>query len=177
MEDLATDNGAKQTRLTEGRTVKEYAKAAAVDEETGPVFAERSPVVGDAPNIPVPPFWGVRIRKDYDLREVFQYINETALFKNQWQLKTASQSDYVRLVEEKFRPILRKLEDEVAGSGLFEPKVVHGYFPAQADGNDVVVYQVPGAESRVPSAEHEPSKRIPALYVPTTARGQAVGCL
>ncbi len=33
MEDLATDNGAKQKRLTEGRTVKEYAKAAAVDEE------------------------------------------------------------------------------------------------------------------------------------------------
>src|SRR6266487_1628655 len=121
MEDLATENGAKQTRLTEGRTVKEYAKAAAVDEETGPVFAERSPVVGDAPNTPAPPFWGVRVRKDYDLRELFQYINETALFKNQWQLKTASQQDYLRLVEEKFRPILRKLEDEVAGSGLFEP--------------------------------------------------------
>jgi len=152
MEDLATDNGAKQTRLTEGRTVKEYAKAAAVDEETGPVFAERSPVVGDAPNIPNPPFWGVRVRKDYDLREVFQYINETALFKNQWQLKTASQADYLRLVQEKFRPILFKLEDEVAGSGLFEPKVVYGYFPAQADGNDVVVYQAPSAESREPSA-------------------------
>jgi 5-methyltetrahydrofolate--homocysteine methyltransferase len=143
MEDLATQNGAKQTRLTEGRTVKEYAKATAVDEETGPVFAERSPVVGDAPNIPEPPFWGVRVRKDYDLRELFQYINETALFKNQWQLKTASQADYVRLVQEKFRPILFKLEDEVAGSGLFEPKVVYGYFPAQADGNDVVVYEAP----------------------------------
>jgi len=141
MEDLATQNGAKQTRLTEGRTVKEYAKATAVDEETGPVFAERSPVVGDAPNIPTPPFWGVRVRKDYDLRELFQYINETALFKNQWQLKTASQADYVRLVQEKFRPILFKLEDEVAGTGLFEPKVVYGYFPAQADGNDVVVYE------------------------------------
>src|SRR5450631_1333775 len=147
MEDLATENGAKQTRLTEGRTVKEYAKAAAVDEETGPVFAERSPVVVDAPNIPEPPFWGVRVRKDYDLHELFQYINETALFKNQWQLKTASQSDYVRLVEEKFRPILRKLEDEVAGSGLFEPKVVYGYFPAQGDGNDVVVYDVEGQPS------------------------------
>src|SRR6202158_3654485 len=147
MEDLATENGAKQTRLTEGRTVKEYAKAAAVDAETGPGFAERSPVVGDAPNIPTPPFWGVRVRKDYDLREVFQYINETALFKNQWQLKTASQSDYVRLVDEKFRPILRKLEDEVAASGLFEPKVVYGYFPAQADGNDVVVYEPYGADT------------------------------
>src|SRR5246500_5788972 len=140
MEDLATENGGKQTRLTEGRTVKEYAKAAAVDDETGPVFAERSPVVGDAPNIPSPPFWGVRVRKDYDLREVFRYINDTALFKNQWQLKTASQSDYVRLVEEKFRPIKSRLEEEVIASGLLEPAVVWGYFPAQADGNDVVVY-------------------------------------
>ena len=153
MEDLATEDGARESRLREGRTVKEYAKAAAVDEETGPVFAERSPVVGDAPNIPAPPFWGVRVRKDYDLGEVFQYINETALFKNQWQLKTASQSDYVRLVEEKFRPILRKLEDEVQASQQFEPKVVYGYFPAQSEGNDVIVYAPPDAGAGRPFGE------------------------
>lgn len=140
MEDLATANGKKQARLLEGRTVKEYAKAAVIDAETGPVFAERSAVIQDAPDIPVPPFWGVRVRKDYDLREIFQYINDTALFKNQWQLKTASQEDYLRLVEEKFRPIKKKLEDEVIASGLFDPKVVYGYFPAQSDGNDIIVY-------------------------------------
>jgi 5-methyltetrahydrofolate--homocysteine methyltransferase len=150
MEDLITVNGAREARLLDGRTVKEYAKAAAVDEETGPVFAERSVVVTDAPDIPRPPFWGVRV-KHYDVRDVFPYINETALFKNQWQLKTASQADYVRLVEEKFRPIKKKLEEEVAGSGLFEPKVVYGYFPCQSDGNDVVVYEVPGTQYRVPS--------------------------
>ena len=81
------------------------------------------------PTFPPPPFWGVRVRKDYDLHELFQYINETALFKNQWQLKTASQEDYVRLVEEKYRPILQELEEEVVASGLFGPKVVYGYFP------------------------------------------------
>src|SRR5579871_1877056 len=151
MEDLSTADGARDTRLREGRTVKEYAKAAAVDEETGPVFVERSPVVGDAPNIPNPPFWGVRVKKDYPLREVFRYINETALFKNQWQLKTASQSDYVRLVEEKFRPVLRNLQNEGIESGLFAPAVVWGYFPAQSEGNDVVVYKAPSPESRVPS--------------------------
>jgi len=140
MEDLSTEDGKRNTRLQEGRTVKEYAKAAAVDEESGPVFAERSPVVGDAPNIPTPPFWGVRVRKDFDLREIFQYINDTALFKNQWQLKTASQEDYVRLVEQKFRPIKKQLEEEVIASGLFEPKAVYGYFPAQSEGNDVIVY-------------------------------------
>jgi len=140
MEDLATANGKKQARLQEGRTVKEYAKAAAVDEETGPVFAERSPVVKDAPNIPVPPFWGVKVRKDFELRELFPYINETALFKNQWQLKTALQEDYLRLVEEKFRPIKKKLEEEVITSGILEPKAVYGYFPAQSEGNDTIVY-------------------------------------
>jgi 5-methyltetrahydrofolate--homocysteine methyltransferase len=140
MEDLATANGKKQARLTEGRTVKEYAKAVAVDEETGPVFAERSPVVKDAPNIPTPPFWGVKVRKDFDLRDLFPFINETALFKNQWQLKTASQEDYLRLVEQKFRPIKKQLEEEIIASGVLEPKAVYGYFPAQSEGNDVIVY-------------------------------------
>jgi 5-methyltetrahydrofolate--homocysteine methyltransferase len=139
--------------LQEGRIVKEYAKAAAVDEETGPVFAERSPVVGDAPNIPTPPSWGVRVRKDFDLREVFQYINDTALFKNQWQLKTASQEDYVRLVEQKFRPIKKQLEEEVIASGLFEPKAVYGYFPAQSEGNDVIVYDPGSCGAGIPARE------------------------
>jgi len=141
MEDLAAENGKRDQRIQEGKTVKEYAKAVAVDEEAGPVFAERSPVVSDAPNIPTPPFWGVRVEKSYDLREIFPYINDTALFKNQWQLKTASQEDYARLVEEKYRPIKKKLEEEVLASGLFEPKVVYGYFPAQSEGNDVIVYE------------------------------------
>ena len=141
MEDLAAGGGKREGRLAEGKTVKEYAKAMAVDEETGPVFSERSPVVTDAPNIPTPPFWGVRVEKNYELRELFQYINDTALFKNQWQLKTAAQEDYARLVEEKYRPIKKKLEEDVLASGLFEPKVVYGYFPAQSDGNDIIVYQ------------------------------------
>jgi 5-methyltetrahydrofolate--homocysteine methyltransferase len=46
------------------------------------------------------------------------------------------------LVEEKFRPIKKQLEAEVLASGLLEPKAVWGYFPAQAEGNDVIVYDV-----------------------------------
>jgi 5-methyltetrahydrofolate--homocysteine methyltransferase len=168
MEDLITEDGARETRLRDGRTVKEYAKAAAVDEETGPVFAERSAVVTDAPDIPRPPFLGVRV-KHYDVREVFPYINETALFKNQWQLKTASQADYVRLVEEKFRPIKKKIEDEVGGSGLFDPKVVYGYFPCQSEGNDVVVYSVASGQWPVVSKDADELRSVgqPGAAIPT----------
>jgi 5-methyltetrahydrofolate--homocysteine methyltransferase len=110
---------------------------------------ERSKVVGPAPNIPRPPFWGARVKKDFDLREIFQYINETALFKNQWQLKTASQADYARLVEEKYEPVLRELQKEVAANNWFEPKVVYGYFACQSEGNDVVLYDSPKSRNAV----------------------------
>ena len=82
----------------------------------------------------------MRVKKDFDLHEVFRYINETALFKNQWQLKTASQADYARLVEEKYRPILRGLQEEVIRQGWFQPQVVYGWFPCQSEGNDVIIY-------------------------------------
>ena len=169
MEDLVSSDGQKDRRLQEGQTIKEYAKASAVDEETGPVFAERSAVVGDAA-IPTPPFWGTRVRKDYDLRDIFPYINETALFKNQWQLKTASQEDYVRLVDQKFRPIKKQLEEEVLASGLFEPKVVYGYFPAQSQGNDLIVYEAASAEPGVTSST--PSREFLRFTFPRQREGR-----
>ncbi|HYE23607.1 MAG TPA: methionine synthase [Clostridia bacterium] len=139
MEKLSGD--AREEAIAEGRVVKEFARAAAAVSEGDTVAAPRD-VIPEA-NIPQPPFWGVRVLGPgtFDLREIFRYINETALFKNQWQLKTASQEDYARLVEQKFRPILRDLEDEVIAAGWFTPKVVYGFFPCQSDGNDLIVYE------------------------------------
>jgi 5-methyltetrahydrofolate--homocysteine methyltransferase len=171
MEDLASEHGKREARLKDGRTVKEYANAAAVDLEEGPVFSERSAVVTDAPNIPEPPFWGVHVVKDYDLRVIFQYINDTALFKNQWQLKTASQADYARLVEEKYRPIKKRLEEDVIAAGWFEAKVVYGYFPAQGDGNDVVVYSVPSSQFPVLS-EKQNLKELLRFTFPRQKEGR-----
>ena len=171
MKDLASGDGKREARLQDGKTIKDYAKAAAVDVEDveiGPVFSERSAVVADAPNIPEPPFWGVRLVKNYDLREIFHYINDTALFKNQWQLKTASQEDYARLVEEKYRPIKEKLVEDVLAAGWFEPKVVYGYFPAQGVGNDVVVYEPEDGRNRVGAGFHP--AQTGQSPVPTKAR-------
>jgi 5-methyltetrahydrofolate--homocysteine methyltransferase len=143
MDDLTSSNGAREKRLQEGRTVKEFAKTTAIAGAESSTSTERSPVVQPAPNIPVPPFYGVRVRRDFDLNEVFQYINHTALFKNQWQLKTASQADYLRIVEEKYVPVLSELQKEVIAKGWFEPKVVYGYFGCYADGNDVLLFDMP----------------------------------
>ena len=140
MEDLTTSDGARNKRIAEGRAVKSQVGAGASAAAVAEVSTEPSTAISPAPNIPQPPFWGVRTKKDFDLRKLFDYVNETALFKNQWQLKTASQEDYKRLVETKFRPILEKLKEEVIAAGTFQPKAVYGWFPCQSEGNDVVIY-------------------------------------
>jgi 5-methyltetrahydrofolate--homocysteine methyltransferase len=58
-------------------------------------------------------------------------------------------------VEEKYRPNKKELEEEIIASGLFEPKVVYGYFPAQSEGNDLVVYAPDGASRAGAPALHE----------------------
>jgi 5-methyltetrahydrofolate--homocysteine methyltransferase len=144
MTDLTTDDEEiRKKRLEDGRTVKVFTKAAVIEEAPADteVSTTRSSWVSDAPDIPTPPFYGVRVKKDFCLDEVFTYINETALFKNQWQLKTASATDYIHLVEEKYRPILEELKAEIKAKDWFHPKLVYGFFPAQADGNDLVVYE------------------------------------
>jgi 5-methyltetrahydrofolate--homocysteine methyltransferase len=146
MDDLTSRNGQREKRLEEGREVKVFAKTTLVAGGESSASTERSSAVQPAPDIPVPPFHGLRVRKDWDLNEVFAYINPTALFKNQWQLKTASQTDYARLVEEKYEPILRDLQKEALAKGWLEPKVVYGYFACQAEGNDVVLYDSPAGK-------------------------------
>jgi 5-methyltetrahydrofolate--homocysteine methyltransferase len=129
----------REATIAAGSVVREAARVKAVADAQLP-DEPRDPI--PAAEIPQPPFWGVRTERaaDFDLKTLFDYINPTALFKNQWQLKTASQADYARLVEEKYKPILARLEEDAIAGGWFDPKVVYGYFPCQSKGNDLIVY-------------------------------------
>lgn len=127
----------RDVAVREGSEVHEALKPRAAG-DPGLPQTPRDPI--PAAGIPQPPFWGVKVERNFDLREVFPYINPTALFKNQWQLKTASQEDYVRLVETKYHAVLEGLQAEAIQEGWFEPKVVYGYFPCQSNGNDLIVY-------------------------------------
>jgi len=142
MSDLTDEDlSLREKLLTNGSTRKVFVKPAHMQIEAPAIMStERSKVVEFAPHIPTPPFWGARVTRNYDLDILFGYINEIALFKNQWQLKTASATDYMRLVEEKYRPILHELYAQVKAEGWFEPKTVHGYYPVQSEGNDCIVY-------------------------------------
>ncbi|HEY6244926.1 MAG TPA: methionine synthase [Pyrinomonadaceae bacterium] len=100
----------------------------------------RSDVSTDA-TIPTPPFIGSRVVEDISLDDVFSFVNETALFKGQWQFKQGrtSAEDYHVLVENKVRPVYEELKERIKREELLVPKVVYGYFHCQSEGNDLIV--------------------------------------
>jgi 5-methyltetrahydrofolate--homocysteine methyltransferase len=102
----------------------------------------RSDVSGDA-LIPVAPFLGSRAVFDIPLDDVFGYINETALFKGQWQFKQGRKSaeEYQAFVAEHVRPVLDELKVRSEREGLLVPRAVYGYFQCQSSGNDLIVYE------------------------------------
>jgi 5-methyltetrahydrofolate--homocysteine methyltransferase len=165
MADLTSkDTAVRESREEEGRTVKVFNKpgAATPDLTLVELTGEgRSPVVERVASIPTPAYWGANVYKNYNLDEIFPYINETALFKNQWQLKTAAQGDYLRLVEEKYRPILFDLEEEVKAAGWFEPKSIIGFYPCAGQGNDLVIFD-----------PEDPERELERITLPRQAQGR-----
>ncbi|HEX7998534.1 MAG TPA: methionine synthase [Pyrinomonadaceae bacterium] len=102
---------------------------------------ERSDVNPNAP-IPRAPFYGSRVVEEIPLDDVFAFVNETALFKGQWQFKQGRRSaeDYHQLVAEKVRPVYEELKERSKRERLLVPQVVYGYFPCQSEGNDLIIY-------------------------------------
>ena len=102
----------------------------------------RSEVRAEVP-IPQAPFFGSRVVEDIPLDDVFSFVNETALFKGQWQFKQGRRpaEEYDALVRETVRPIYEELKERSKREQLLAPRVVYGYFPAQSLGNDLIIYE------------------------------------
>ena len=99
--------------------------------------------VAPAEVIPTAPFYGSKVVEIKDLSKVFAFINETALFKGQWQYKQgkSSKEDYAKLLETEVYPKFKAIKAEATRDRLLEAKLVYGYFPCQSEGNDLIIYQ------------------------------------
>ncbi|MDA8038637.1 MAG: methionine synthase [Actinomycetota bacterium] len=87
----------------------------------------------------LPPFLGSRVAKGLPLDDVAAYLNETALFRNQWGYRPVG-GETDQDFKERVRAELRARLDEAKAEGVLVPSVVWGYFPANSDGQDLVVY-------------------------------------
>ncbi len=100
----------------------------------------RSPEVATDNEVFVPPFVGSRVVKGIPLDEIVAYVNETALFRNQWQFRPTSGEDDAAF-KERIRPTLRDQLAVAKAADVLVPQVVYGYFAANGDGNNVVIWK------------------------------------
>ena len=122
-------------RIPTGRSLAERRSTREVSAE----IPRRSPEVVDDNTIFAPPFVGSRVVKGISLDEIADYVNETALFRNQWQyrpLEGENDEDF----KARIRPELRDQLARAKASGILVPQLVYGYFPANAAGNDVIIW-------------------------------------
>src|SRR5688572_15422398 len=95
----------------------------------------RSSARTDVP-IPEPPFWGVR-ELDPDLDDVYPHLDRHVLYKLHWGGRGVKGEEWERLVSEDFEPRLERMWRE---QDYLHPKARVGYFPCNADGNELIVY-------------------------------------
>ena len=102
--------------------------------------ARRSEVRRGAP-IPKPLFWGAREMRDVRLADVFRSMDLRSLYRLQWGAKSAKGDEWRRLLRDEFRPRLDRMRAEAIETGWLAPRALYGYFPAAADGAELVVFQ------------------------------------
>jgi 5-methyltetrahydrofolate--homocysteine methyltransferase len=110
-------------------------------EEAPAEVPPRSAVAVDVP-IFSPPFLGSRVAKGISLDDIAGYLNETALFRNQWQFrpqKGGNEND--EQFKERIRPQLREQLEIARADGLLVPAVAWGYFAVNAEGDDLIVWK------------------------------------
>jgi len=92
-----------------------------------------------APSIPTPPFWGVKSILDMPLEIVFKYLHKPELYRLSWGATNTHGEEWVKL-ERDFEERLARMQKDAQRDKTLRPQAVYGYFPANRDGDDLIVW-------------------------------------
>ena len=106
--------------------------------------SRRTPIVWRAEDIAVPSFTGVRVLDNFSLAELREFIDWSPFFHT-WELKGV----YPRILEDERQGAQARqlfldaqaLLDRIVDQNLLTARGVHGFFPANAVGDDVELYE------------------------------------
>ncbi len=143
MDALVDEELARGAGRADPRRGQAAAREAGRRSDDGPPTTDdsvRSAVRTDTP-IPTPPYWGVR-ELAIDLDDVFPYLDRHVLFKLHWGGRGVKGEAWRELVEgtaedEGFAPRLERMWRE---QDYLHPRARLGYFPCNADGNELIVF-------------------------------------
>jgi 5-methyltetrahydrofolate--homocysteine methyltransferase len=108
-----------------------------LDDDAPPVTdaSVRSAARTDNP-VPEPPYWGVR-ELEVPLDEVYPHLDTHVLFKLHWGGRGVKGEAWAELLRTDFQPRLERMWSE---QDYLLPRALLGYFPCNADGNELIVW-------------------------------------
>src|SRR6185503_20845310 len=98
---------------------------------------------------PAPQFFGVKKLERLPLADLFRFIDLNTLYRLHWGAKNTKGEEYERLVKEEFEPRLKAYQQEALATGWARPRAVYGFFPASAQGNDLVIFDPNDADKEI----------------------------
>ncbi|MEH1900085.1 MAG: methionine synthase [Nostoc sp.] len=119
---------------------------------------------------PTPPFWGTQLLQpsDIPIEEIFWHLDLQALIAGQWQFrkpKEQSKEEYQAFLAEKVYPVLETWKQRIIEENLLHPQVIYGYFPCQAEGNSLHIYDSENQSQQVAIFEFPRQKSLRRLCI------------
>lgn len=104
------------------------------------VELKRGDAVEVLPVLPRAPDNQVHLAGSLPLQEVFTHLSKNELFRLSWGAKNlhGEQWDQTR---SDFERRLLEMQDDARVNGWLKPQAVYAFYPAQSDGNDLLVYE------------------------------------
>ena len=152
-----TDDPNFGREISQKRVQRRFREAPAPDA----ALPRRSPEVESDNPLFAPPFLGTRVAKGMSLDEIAEYLNLTALFRNQWGYRPEGGEDDAAF-KERVSATLREQLSIAKAEDLLVPQVVWGHFAVASDGNELIVY-----------ADDARDDELDALRLPPPGRGAA----
>lgn len=96
--------------------------------------------------IPIAPFFETRVEDPVPVHEVSAFISRVSLFRGQWQYRRGrrTEEEWREYADTKLEPLLKDLLAQYEREGVLRPAAVWGLFPANSDGESLVIFDVSG---------------------------------
>ena len=112
-------------------------------EREAPIPGQRSAIVPQPVSLPSGATFGWKVVRSMPLEMVFQHLNINELYRLSWGAKNTHGPEWDKLKAE-FDARLEKMKHDALKKGWLKPQAVYGFFPCQANGDDLIVYAVGG---------------------------------
>jgi 5-methyltetrahydrofolate--homocysteine methyltransferase len=155
-------NGHKESAATATREVAAT--------EPKQIDTRRSEAVATDIERPTPPFWGTKLLQpsDIPIEEIFWHLDLQALIAGQWQFrkpKDQSKEEYQAFLTQKVYPVLETWKQRIIDENLLHPQVIYGYFPCQAEGNSLYIYNPENQLQQIATFEFPRQKSLRRLCI------------